>query len=342
VKLFGDAVLIQIIDSNHLAFSVVNATTAGIVIVISKPDTFDIDVRLAADVGYESTFSRDYLQSVEKFNAIRFSPWMVKRRGNTVRNGDWSTRRPVNFYTQVGQKMVSLEYILELANILQKPIWLSMPEEASHEFIQKTAEFFRDNLRNVSEVYVEESTDIGWQQNNKTATMLAVTTWKNVFANTTTVQLKCVLTTLDPAYFDQTLTYFTADDLSLFDAFAVPVKLGRLLPFLGGNYDVLQTVNMTENDMADVIQQEILQQDEIDLIYLIQRVVYKLNKPLIGYDCGFRVRAPGFGNRFFKRQYVTEEQRLEDLIIRTWSLKAVEDMYLDFFMRWYKMGGGNS
>lgn len=206
-----------------------------------------------------------------------------------------------------------------------------MPEEASPEFIQKTAELFRDNLRNVSEVYVEESTDIGWQQNNKTATMLAVTTWKNVFANNTAVKLKCVLTTLDRAYFDQTLKYFTDGDLSLFDAFAVPVKLGRLLPFLGGNYDVLQTVNMTENNMADVIQQDILQQDEIDLIYLLQRVVYKLNKPLIGYDCGFRVRAPGFGNRFFS-----------DLIIKTWSLKAVEDMYLDFFMRWYKMGGGNS
>ena len=135
------------------------------------------------------------------------------------------------------------------------------------------------------------------------------------------------------------MTYFTDDDLSLFDAFAVPVKLGRLLPFLGNYFDVLSTVNMTENDIADAVQQAIYK-DEIDLIDLLQCVLYKLNKPLIGYDCGFRVRAPGHGNRFFNREYPSEEQRLEDLIISTWSLMAVEDMYLDFFMRCYKMGGG--
>ena len=256
-----------------------------------------------------------------------------------MNNGDWQARRPVNFYTQAGQKMVSITYILELANFLKKPIWLSMPDAASFEFIHKCAEFFRDNLRNVSEIYLEESTDIGWQQNNQTAIMLAVTTWKNVFANITQIQLKCVLTSLDPLYFNQTLTYFTDDDLSLFDAFAVPVKLERLLPFLGNYFDVLSTVNMTENDIADAVQQAIYK-DEIDLIDLLQCVLYKLNKPLIGYDCGFRVRAPGYGNRFFNREYPSEEQRLEDLIVSTWSLMAVEDMYLDFFMRCYKMGGG--
>lgn len=339
VKLFGDATQIQILGSNKLAFSVLTATTTGIIIVINKPNVFDIDLRISSDIGYQGTFSREYLEVVENFKAIRFSPWMVKRRGNIANNGGWLTRRPVNFYTQVGQKMVSLEYILELANILKKPIWLSMPETASSELIQNMAEFFRDNLRNVSEIYMEESTDIGWQQNNQTATMLAVTTWKDVFANITEIQLKCVLTSLDPLYFDQTLTYFTDEELSMFDAFAVPVKLGRRLPFMGNNFDVLSTVNMTENDIADVVQQEIYK-DEIDLIHLLQRVLYKLNKPLIGYDCGFRVRAPGYGNRFFQKKFPNEEQRLEDLIISTWSLTAVQDMYLDFIMRWYKMGGG--
>ncbi len=69
-------------------------------------------------------------------------------------------RRLVTYYTQVGIEMVSLEYIAELANTLNKHIWLSIPSSASADFIVKMAIFFKENLHdNSSVIYLEQNTD---------------------------------------------------------------------------------------------------------------------------------------------------------------------------------------
>ncbi len=120
--------------------------------------------------------------------------------------------------------MVSIEYIVEITNLLKKDIWLSIPQEANADYIKNLAEFVRNSLTNETTIYLEESTNIGFKQNNRTATMQLVSIWKNVFSgNETAPRIKYILSTLDPAYFDSVLSYFTQDDLNEFDAFSVPV-----------------------------------------------------------------------------------------------------------------------
>ena len=69
-------------------------------------------------------------------------------------------RRPKTFYTQVGQNMVSIEFMIELANLLNKDIWLSIPSSASPNYTLKMAQYVKDNLINQSSlIYVEQSSD---------------------------------------------------------------------------------------------------------------------------------------------------------------------------------------
>ena len=340
ISLFGDATNVQYPSQNKITFTVLNTTTKGIIVTITKPNTTNIDLREAKHEGLPDTFSPDYLAAIEPFKAIRFTAWMTNRKGNTPNaNVDWLTRRPKTYFTQVGQNMVSIEYILELANLLGKDIWLSMPAAASADYIKNMALYVKNNLKNVTTVYLEESANIGFNSNNRTATMQLISIWKKVFAKEKNISVKYILSTSNPGYFGNLLTVFRPEDLKQFDAFAVPAAIGSNLNFNFNGYNVSASVNFTESDINDYIQQEIYK-DEIELIYLIQSVLYKMNKPLIGYDCGFKVNAPGFASRFFKGNYSREEQYLEDLIINSLRKPIVEDMYLDFMMRWYKLGGG--
>jgi hypothetical protein len=47
--------------------------------------------------------------------------------------------RPATYYTQAGQVMVSIEYIVELTNLLSKDIWLSIPTSANDDYMLKMA-----------------------------------------------------------------------------------------------------------------------------------------------------------------------------------------------------------
>ena len=107
----------------------------------------NIDLREAKDENNTETFDRAYLKVIEPFHALRFSSWMAQRcdfiYGCDYRypdaNVEWSTRRPITYYTQVGQIMVSVEHILELSNIFEKDIWLSVPSSANDSFILNLA-----------------------------------------------------------------------------------------------------------------------------------------------------------------------------------------------------------
>lgn len=340
ITLLGDAILLDFVESNKVVFYVNQSTTNGIILIVIKPNVTNIDVRLKEDEFSTETFDKNYTQIISIFEALRFSEWMVGRSGGNVpdANKEWSSRRPMTYYTQHGRKMVSIEYIIELANLLKKDIWLSIPSEANFDNIVKIAEYVYENLNNETKIiYVEQSSNKGFNNNNRTLQMNLIDAWKQVFGNDTRV--KYVLSTWQYYYFDNTLSFYKPEDLENFNLYSIAGDISYRVDFNGNGFDIKIAENYTIDTLTDIIKQKIYQ-DEADSIFQVQKSKIKLNISTVGYNVGFLVHAPGFNLRWRKENNSYLEQDLEDLIIETLRQPVIEDLMLDFFERWWKAGGG--
>ena len=339
ITLLGDASDLKYKSSNKIEFKVIKATTNGIILIVTQPNVTYIDLREKKDQLLTSTFSSKYLEALRPFDLLRFSAWMI--RGNSrdpLVNFDWSGRRPVTYYTQSGINMVSIEYIIELGNILDKNIWISIPASANDAYIRNISEYLKDNFNSNKLIYVEQGSDKGFNNNNSTLEMNVVQQFKKIFGNKNP-RVKYVLSTWLAAYFDNTISKYNENDLRQFDAFSIGGDIAHSLELNSNNYNLTKSINFTIQDIHELIYQQI-QIEEINLIYLIHKVYIKLKVPLIGYNVGFKVHAPGFASRFRKLDSASIEQKLEDLIIEALRHDMVEHLYLDFMQRWYKLGGG--
>ena len=340
ITLLGDAIDIKFFESNKVEFFVNESTTSGIILIVTKPNITNIDVRLKEDEFNTETFDKKYLQIISIFDALRFSEWMVGRQGKRISdaNKDWSTRRPVTFYTQFGQKMVSIEFVIELSNLLKKDIWLSIPSEASYDNIVKIAEYVYENLNNETKlIYVEQSSNKGFNNNNRTLQMNLIDAWKQVFGNDT--RIKYVLSTWQYYYFDNTLSFYKEKDLSNFDLYSIAGDIGYGVEFNSNGFDIKKAENYTIETILGILKQKIFL-DEANAVFQAQRSKTKLNLSTVGYNVGFLVHAPGFALRWRKENNSHLEQNLEDLIIDSLRQPIIEDLLLDFFERWWKSGGG--
>lgn len=160
ITLLGDATNVRMINSNKFEFTVSLPSKKGIILIITKPNVTNIDLREKIEETSTQTFGTKFIDAIKIFGALRFSSWMVR---SSNADKEWSTRRLPSYYTQVGQQMISIEYIVELANVLSKDIWLSIPSSASQDYIVKIAEYVKLNLvSNTSLIYVEQSSDKGF------------------------------------------------------------------------------------------------------------------------------------------------------------------------------------
>lgn len=316
-------------------------TTKGIVVVITQANVTNIDLREAIDENRTETFGRNFTQAISPFEALRFSSWTLGKYYDFSKadaNVNWASRRPATFYTQVGMHMVSIEYMVELANVLAKDMWLSIPKTANADFIQNMALYVKNNLNNKSIIYVEQSSDKGWMGQDRNLQMQLIQIWKSVF-NESRSRLQFVLSTTLMAYFENVMTYYTDADLAEFDAYAVHGGIADGLPYKDNNFNVTQTVNYTTQTVLDAIRQAIYK-DERAAIYQMNKIAVKLNKPMYAFNVEFYVSAPGYQNRFNKLPNAPLEQKFEDLIVESLRQPLVEDLLLDYFERWWKVGGG--
>ena len=182
-----------------------------------------------------------------------------------------------------GVVMASIEYMVELANVLNKDIWLSIPSAASKNYIEQMAKYVKENLANPNcTIYLEQSSDKNFGKSNRTLELNLVKFWKS--ANDSRV--KNVISTSFRAFFNNPPQYALVD-YTHFDYFSVSGGIASGLEFISQGYNVSNSANYTTDDVLDKIQQQIYK-DEIDLIYLIQMVAMVVKKPLIAYDVGFR------------------------------------------------------
>ncbi len=116
------------------------------------------------------TFTDEFLASFDPFTTIRTMTWTgapydapeYTDKDNKI---DWSERNQSE-WRQPQRDGVAWEYIVELANLTGKDIWINVPIFATDDYIKGLAEFLKANLDDDIVVYVEYSNEV-WNSHFK-------------------------------------------------------------------------------------------------------------------------------------------------------------------------------
>jgi hypothetical protein len=124
--------------------------------------------------GFETTYQAQpfhplYLERLEPFTCLRFMDWGSTNNSPLV---SWTQRTTPNSYTQTREEGVALEYMAQIANLLQKDLWVCIPHQADDDYVRQTACLLRDSVDANLKIYVEYSNE----------------TWNGIFQQTTYVQ----------------------------------------------------------------------------------------------------------------------------------------------------------
>lgn len=111
--------------------------------------------------GYEPstapTFSAEFVEKLRPFSSIRMMDWF-NTNDSTLKN--WADRTTGNSFLQATTKGVAYEHAIELANATRKDLWLTVPLEATDDYVREMARLFRDGLDPGLRLYVEYSNEI--------------------------------------------------------------------------------------------------------------------------------------------------------------------------------------
>lgn len=118
-------------------------------------------------------FRQNFLDKANEFSAIRYMD-LMHTNGN--QNITWAGRTQPGYYSQAVAPSggMAYEYIVQLANTMNKDIWLCVPHQADNNYLTQMAAMFRDNLNPGINVYLEYSNEVwnwifeqaGWVNDN--------------------------------------------------------------------------------------------------------------------------------------------------------------------------------
>ena len=116
--------------------------------------------------GSGETFTPWFKRALEPFAYLRFMDWGGTNRSPET---DWEDRRPKNYATQTGwvgdeRAGVAWEYMIEVCNVLDKDMWLCVPQSATDAYVRSLAELVKAQLEPDRHVYVEYSNEV-WNTN---------------------------------------------------------------------------------------------------------------------------------------------------------------------------------
>jgi len=146
----------------------VSPTTMGLNLIIMQSDPADPirNIRLIMP-GFEDSyqdqpFHPDFLALLEPFEAIRFmKPLAVEE--NTLSH--WEDRTEVDHYTYVTDETEQIrfhmpyEHVIQIANSLNKDIWINVPPFANDEYVEEMAALFAAGLNDGIHLYIEFSNE---------------------------------------------------------------------------------------------------------------------------------------------------------------------------------------
>lgn len=132
-------------------------------------------------------FNPDFLDRIRPFQSLRFMDWMDTNGSNITR---WDDRPEIAdaHYTTHG---VPLELMLKLSNELDSDPWFTMPHQADDDYIRRSAELVRDQLKAGSRVYVEYSNEV-WNtifSQSRYALTQGQTLWPNAIEDEHTIRM---------------------------------------------------------------------------------------------------------------------------------------------------------
>ena len=106
-------------------------------------------------------FYQPFLDKLCQFSPIRFMDWQGTN-ASVLKN--WSDRGKPNDRSQTMRNGVSYEYIILLANTLNRDIWVCVPHEATDDYIRQMARLFKTSLKPNINVFLEYSNEVwNWQ-----------------------------------------------------------------------------------------------------------------------------------------------------------------------------------
>ena len=107
------------------------------------------------------TFSQKFIDHIKRFSTIRYMDWHAT---NNNTDSLWADRTRLTSITQSTDHGVAWEYIIEMANILKKDVWINIPHKANDEYVTELAKLFKLKLDPSINIYTEYSNEVwNWQ-----------------------------------------------------------------------------------------------------------------------------------------------------------------------------------
>ncbi|MFN6947274.1 MAG: PA14 domain-containing protein, partial [Cytophagaceae bacterium] len=105
-------------------------------------------------------FLQEFLDGLEPFHTLRFMDWT---KTNDSNQEIWTDRPTPSSHTQASVG-TSIEYAIELCNILKVDAWFCTPHKADDNYIRNFAKLVKEQLDPSLKVYIEASNELwNWQ-----------------------------------------------------------------------------------------------------------------------------------------------------------------------------------
>ncbi len=299
------------------------------------------------------TFRADFLDFLEDFQVIRFMDWL---RTNNSTVASWEERSEYDYYTQALNSGVSWEYIIELANLTNKDIWINIPHLADDDYIEQLAQLLHNELNANIKIYLEYSNEV-WnamftqsQDATSLGTALGYTgqpweiSWKytakrsadifHIFENVFTDPSRLIKTIPSQAanswLSNQLVTYFNDPAYNPHNVTADAIAIA---PYFAGNVanDIVD-----ENLVDDITVEEIVQRMENSLGEALQfmtdsrQVADNNGLELICYEAGQHLVATGAN---------VDIDELTEKLIQANHHPDLQDVYCRYLDNWYDSVG---
>ncbi len=103
-------------------------------------------------------FTKEFKAHLNRFSVLRFMDW---NHANGNKQTSWGNRLTSQSASQyVSGKSVSYEYIAQLANELNKDVWLTIPVLADDNYVLEMANLFKLKLNAGINIYIEYSNEL--------------------------------------------------------------------------------------------------------------------------------------------------------------------------------------
>jgi hypothetical protein len=103
------------------------------------------------------TFSRPFLDRLAIFQVLRFMGYSYTNDNPQV---NWSDRTLPTSASQQSPAGAAWEYVIELANLTGKDLWINIPDQATDDYVRQLARLFKRNLAPDRKLYIEWSNEV--------------------------------------------------------------------------------------------------------------------------------------------------------------------------------------